>query len=281
MRTLISAATFAVINAALLAPRAAQDGYQWFSERYLDADIFQSQVYLFHGIPQTDAIQFIAQCAIGNSGTYAIVNIEADVGTSAAGQVVDVQFAGSKFSRILTGNVFIYEEGSAGVTLAIELNDPLWQAIEDLSVLNYNVTGLPTTTLSLVGSRAPTSQFLSDCRGGMVPETTPKPAGQETPILADDGCDAVGSLRSLGSGAPATITFINDTDGYRAIMWIDFDGNPQLFGGVNPGESLVQSTFVGHPWMITDGPGNCLEVYQPPAGQSFYSMTATGNFGPE
>lgn len=281
MRTLISAATFAVINAALLAPGAAQDGYQWFSERYLDADVFQSQVYLFHGIPQTDAIQFIAQCVIGNSGPYAVVDIEADVGTLADGQIVDVQFVGNKFNRILTGNVFVFEEGSAGVTLAIELNDPLWQAIENQSVLNYNVIGFPATTLSLDGSRAPTFQFLSVCRGGMVPEATPQPIGQGAPIVAGGGCDAIGSLRSSSNGAPATVTFINNTDGYRSIMWIDFDGTPQSYGGVNPGESLMQSTFVGHPWMITDGPGNCLEVYLPPAGQSFYTMTATGNFGPE
>ena len=134
MRTLISAATFLAINAALTAAAAAQDRYRWFSERYLDADVFQSQVYLFHGIPQTDAIQFIAQCVIGNSGPYVVIDIEVDIGNYSACQTVDIQFYGDGFNRMLTGDVFRLEEGSARVTLAVQLNDPFWQAIEDKSV---------------------------------------------------------------------------------------------------------------------------------------------------
>jgi hypothetical protein len=65
-------------------------------------------------------------------------------------------------------------------------------------------------------------------------------------------------------------------------MWIDGDGMPRPYGSLNPGESYTQGTFAGHIWMITDGPGNCLEVYVPGPGQSVFAITAPdGGFGPE
>ena len=112
----------------------------------------------------------------------------------------------------------------------------------------------------------------------MVPAPDP---GHKAPPVADNGCGTIGLQRSTDGGGPATVTFINGTDAYRAILWIDHNGIPQMYAGLNPGESYVQSTVVGHPWMISDGPGNCIGVYLPPAGQSFFSITATGYFGPE
>ncbi len=290
MRSMISVAAVALLHTALLSPAAAQSGFQWFNSIYLDQDPFQSQVYLFHGIPETDATQLVAQCVIGAGGTYVVMDLGANVGNYGAGQVVDVQFVGSGFNRILTGEIIrAFEVGITGVSLAIEVNDPLWDAIEDLSILYYNLTGFPSETLSLRGSATPTRQFLNACRGGLVPTaapppvttTTPKPGGLPPPNTGAPTCASFGALRSTDGGAPATITFINSSNGYRAIMWIDYSGTPQFYGGLNPGESFQQQTVVGHPWMITDGPGNCLEIYLPPPGQSFYTMSVTGGFGPE
>ena len=95
-------------------------------------------------------------------------------------------------------------------------------------------------------------------------------------------CAALGSLRSASDGAPTNVTFVNDTDGFRAILWIDFDGVPQDYASLNPGESYTQPTFVGHPWMIADGPGNCLEIHMPTPGDSVFEITAPNrDFGAE
>ena len=82
--------------------------------------------------------------------------------------------------------------------------------------------------------------------------------------------------------APATVTFVNRADGYRNIDWIDFNGVPQNYAALDPGQSYVVDTSVGHPWLITDGPGNCVELYEPAPGESTYDLTAPAPMlGPE
>jgi dienelactone hydrolase len=36
------------------------------------------------------------------------------------------------------------------------------------------------------------------------------------------------------------------------LFWVDFEGNPQPYGRLAPGESRQQSTFAGHSWLATD-----------------------------
>ncbi|MGH6922896.1 MAG: hypothetical protein ACRED5_03915 [Propylenella sp.] len=105
-------------------------------------------------------------------------------------------------------------------------------------------------------------------------------SAQENPNVVS--CVAQVSLRSVADGAPAAVTFVNRTDGFRSVMWIDYNGVPRQYQDLNPGQEYAQQTFVGHPWMITDGPGNCLEIYMPPDGDSVFEITAPGrNFGDE
>lgn len=76
-----------------------------------------------------------------------------------------------------------------------------------------------------------------------------------------DSCDLLGNLKSRDTGVPVTIRFKNKSGGYRSIMWLDYDGNPVAYKDLNAGESYTQSTFAGHPWMVTDGPGNCRHIF--------------------
>jgi hypothetical protein len=78
---------------------------------------------------------------------------------------------------------------------------------------------------------------------------------------AEFGCGRRASLRSQNSDLPVRITFVNRSGAYRALEWIDFKGNFKDYGGMNPGESKVINTYVTHPWMITDGPGNCKYIH--------------------
>lgn len=75
-------------------------------------------------------------------------------------------------------------------------------------------------------------------------------------------------LRSLNSDVPTTITFFNQSQTYRRIEWIGFDGELKEYGGLNFGESKTIKTFLTHPWIITNGPGDCQQIVKPRAGGS-------------
>lgn len=78
-------------------------------------------------------------------------------------------------------------------------------------------------------------------------------------------CAERSSLRSEHSREPTKVTFVNKSGMYRALMWIDFKGGFKDYGGLNAGEQKTISTFRTHPWMITDGPGNCIQIILPAA----------------
>lgn len=84
-----------------------------------------------------------------------------------------------------------------------------------------------------------------------------------TATAGELSCSAESSLRSRNSNHPMTITFVNSSGAYRALVWIDFQGNKKDYGGMNSGGRKTINTFLTHPWMITDGPGNCIYVFTP------------------
>lgn len=78
-------------------------------------------------------------------------------------------------------------------------------------------------------------------------------------------CSERTKLKSLHSREPTKITFVNKANTYRGIVWMNFKGGFQDFGGLNPGESKTIDTFRTHPWMITTGPGDCIQIVLPSA----------------
>ncbi len=76
-------------------------------------------------------------------------------------------------------------------------------------------------------------------------------------------CELMGNLKSVNSNQPITITFVNNSGMFRHIDWIDYQGNPVNYRSLNSGESYVQETYVGHPWMIANGPGDCVDIFIP------------------
>ncbi|MGZ8400657.1 MAG: VHL beta domain-containing protein [Methyloceanibacter sp.] len=82
----------------------------------------------------------------------------------------------------------------------------------------------------------------------------------------DPSCKQRSKLRSQNSNTPTSITFINKSGQYRGILGLDFDGQPKDYANLNSGERVTLSTFMTHPWMITDGPGNCIQIVMPRGG---------------
>lgn len=76
-------------------------------------------------------------------------------------------------------------------------------------------------------------------------------------------CDMFGNLKSIDSGIPITLEITNRADSYRAVLWLDYQGNPVDYYGLNAGQSYKQQTFVGHPWMFANDLGDCTQITVP------------------
>ncbi|HUU26163.1 MAG TPA: hypothetical protein VMW68_11455 [Methyloceanibacter sp.] len=110
-------------------------------------------------------------------------------------------------------------------------------------------------------------------------QTPPPPAPSPKPKAAaglgpDPSCQDLFKVKSQGSNAKAKITFINKSGAYRSIMWLDFSGQPKDYANLQAGEKLTLDTFMTHPWMVTDGPGNCIEIFIPHAGTRVVTLKA-------
>ncbi len=100
------------------------------------------------------------------------------------------------------------------------------------------------------------------------------------PAAAGDiPCSAAQSLRSQNSAQPTQMTFVNRTGEGRAILWIGFDGRTKQYAYLNPGQSFLVNTFVTHPWMVTNGPGDCIDIYMPRSTPRTVRLTAHTSMG--
>lgn len=93
-----------------------------------------------------------------------------------------------------------------------------------------------------------------------------------------ESCRRFEGRGSRTSDIPVTVTFVNRSDGQRGVMWIRRDGRPVDYANLAPGERLTVDTYVGHLWMFTDGPGNCIEMYQARLGARRFRIREPGRF---
>ncbi len=116
------------------------------------------------------------------------------------------------------------------------------------------------------------------------PPATPKiAAATDTPTrsAAHVSCKKLGSIRSKYSDRPTRITFVNNSGAYRGILWIDFKGQPKDYANLQAGQRITFDTFQSHPWMVTDGPGNCLQIALPRSVPSLVAIGEASNPAPE
>src|SRR2546426_9930163 len=64
--------------------------------------------------------------------------------------------------------------------------------------------------------------------------------------------------RSVGSTTTTSIEFVNQTAGTVTVYWLAFDGSRQFWFNLPAGQSIVQNTYVGHAWLVTDSTGTCV-----------------------
>lgn len=295
---------FLAFTLAAGTPALAQDGMSWHYTSYGNPDRPGDgrRLVLSYGIPESDAVQFRAECDAAPGAAVVASVIAAETGRRREGAAADIRFAGAGFDTVIQGSIVgtRREEGITGVAFRAVAEHPLWEAVRGQRELSYSITGQRASRLPLRGSSEPVARFLADCTAAAValaggsPATAPvaandRPVPRPVPAAAPPAmpasaaaCAMRQSLRSVNGGEKVVLTFINRSNGHRGVLWIDYEGVPKDFASLAQGETFRVETFVGHPWMITDGPGNCLEVHMPQAGQGTFAITAPNRrFGPE
>jgi hypothetical protein len=88
----------------------------------------------------------------------------------------------------------------------------------------------------------------------------------ELKVVTVQNCGQESSLRSLNSETPAFIRFINATSQPVVVYWLNYEGKRDASEEqkeiLNPGQSGVRSTYLTHPFLVTDVTGKCLGIYQ-------------------
>lgn len=69
--------------------------------------------------------------------------------------------------------------------------------------------------------------------------------------------------RSAISAVEALVTFDNQSSKVVKVHWINFNGERELYKTLSPREKYTQSTFLTHPWVVTDSEDNGLKFHEP------------------
>lgn len=159
---------------------AQQDDMVWIYGRYVQPSPLDTSLSLIYGIPETDAMQAVIQCAIGANWVYSRVDLDMDVEGLADEATASVALSVNGYAATEDGTVLRHEEGIWGVELALPLDSPLWAAMAQGGALQYGLVGRPPESLPLDGIAAPLHAYLGDCLniGDLVPEGEAAPAGK-------------------------------------------------------------------------------------------------------
>ncbi|MEX3014961.1 hypothetical protein [Gymnodinialimonas hymeniacidonis] len=267
--------------AQVLTPELGPDisGHAWTRLTLVDEfDPANTIVSMSYAVPESDDVLIAGECVLGQGDPFVLLQIAADVAGLQNGDPVDlrVQIPDGR-SAVLQSNVIGIgvEFGIGGVEYIADISDPAWLVIAGDRTVRFDrpETGAGVT----IDGNGPNTigPFLADCAEAM--QLTPESGGRpSTPIDPQPGflaCDNFGRVASRDTGTAQVVNFINSTDAFRALTWIDPAGTVVDITALNPGQASAFTTDPGHVWMATDGPGNCMEMMQVPAGTTDYRMT--------
>jgi Domain of unknown function (DUF4440)/VHL beta domain len=88
----------------------------------------------------------------------------------------------------------------------------------------------------------------------------------ELKVLTVQNCSQESSLRSLSAETETFIRFINATSQPVVVYWLNYEGkrdpSEEQKETLKPGQSGFRSTYLTHPFLVTDATGKCLGIYQ-------------------
>lgn len=81
--------------------------------------------------------------------------------------------------------------------------------------------------------------------------------------LKGSSCSEEGTIKS-SNGAATKVAFKNNSQGKINIYWLDQNGKRKEYKiGLAAGATHNQSTFVTHPWLITNDQDQCMGIWTP------------------
>ena len=77
-------------------------------------------------------------------------------------------------------------------------------------------------------------------------------------------CQTESFQYSENDDTPVDLTFVNQRDSAVHLYWLNYIGNRESFGEIQPGQSLIINTFVTHPWVVADNTtAQCTDLVMP------------------
>ena len=144
-------------------PASAQGGMVWEYHRSVQANPFDTYLGLSYGIPQTDAVRASSQCHIGANWVYGSLTLAYDVSNLNEGDNVEVEIMAPGYSMYHDAMVVKPQEGTWGISVALNLNDPIWGVMASRNMLSYQVPGGAVEHLPLSGLSGVMGQYITDC----------------------------------------------------------------------------------------------------------------------
>lgn len=94
-------------------------------------------------------------------------------------------------------------------------------------------------------------------------------------------CNQFNNIVSYAPGAGQSMTMYNSSDSRRTLMWMDQTGTPVYLTDIEVGGNAEYAVAPGDIFAVTDGPGNCVEMFRVTQGQTVHTFTAiaTGQGG--
>jgi pyruvate/2-oxoglutarate dehydrogenase complex dihydrolipoamide acyltransferase (E2) component len=160
---------------------------------------------LILGIPETDAMAFIASCRKG-SGKVS-VRLPESAARVTPGMAVPITFSTATFVKTYPGVGSAIDEltGASQPMVEVPATDGLWSALIRDASLSIAVAPVPPTSVSLKGSAEPARQLVDAC---LVPVVQPPPVAGPPPgapgITVGYACMNGGSLRVTYNGRQQT-----------------------------------------------------------------------------
>ncbi len=74
-------------------------------------------------------------------------------------------------------------------------------------------------------------------------------------------CEHEAEMASHPSQETTGLTIVNRSDEPIKVYWLTFSGLRRFYQSVAPGQRVVQQTFIGHNWMVTNGRGECIGIF--------------------
>jgi hypothetical protein len=112
----------------------------------------------------------------------------------------------------------------------------------------------------------------SNCLISPVPQASSAPLADSrlAPAVEPAGCTAEARLKSPSSKDVAQIRFVNTGSAPVHIFWISYEGKRTFYQALQPGQTYVQTTYVGHAWVVAGTGEDCHRVVM--AGQGLMEV---------